>query len=128
MRDYNRNNALPGAGYCGPRGRRLLNLAYSIAFVCLLRIDEVLRIEHRHITLLPNGKLEINLDYRKTSQFGREFFYKYILLLIIHRDTPFYSSTNAPGDAAPLCCQCVCSMGFRNSNCRWICLSKVRQL
>ena len=86
MQDYDRNHPLPGAGYCGPHGRRLLNLAYSIAFVCLLRIDEVLQIEHRHVTLLPSGKLEINLDYRKTSQHGGRCFRKLISLLITHTD------------------------------------------
>jgi hypothetical protein len=72
MQDYDRRNPIPNTNgwQCGPRGRRLLTLAYAIAFLCLLRIDEVLRIEHRHIQLLENGRLEINLDYRKTAQFG----------------------------------------------------------
>lgn len=59
----------------GPIGRRYLNFAYTVAFTCLLRIDEVLRIRHEHITLLPKNKslqvrLRLVLDFRKTAQFG----------------------------------------------------------
>lgn len=59
----------------GPIGRRYLNFAYAVAFTCLLRIDEVLRIRHEHITLLPKNKhlqdrLKLVLDFRKTAQFG----------------------------------------------------------
>jgi hypothetical protein len=73
IKDYDRKNPVPGDGWqCGARGRRLLTLAYAIAFTCLLRVDEVLRIEHRHIKLLDANTIEFRLDYRKTSQFGRE--------------------------------------------------------
>jgi hypothetical protein len=34
-------------------------------------VDEVLRIEHRHIRMLSEESMELTLDYRKTSQFGR---------------------------------------------------------
>ena len=52
------------------RARRLLTLAYNLAFSCLLRFDEVLKIQAHDITVHSNGCLEIRLPYRKTSQFG----------------------------------------------------------
>lgn len=67
---YDKNNLIPGEAKIGPGGRKLLNLAYAIAFTCLLRVDEVLRIEHRHIIVINDEAIEINLDYRKTARFG----------------------------------------------------------
>jgi hypothetical protein len=56
----------------GPRARRLLGLAYSLAFLCLLRVDEVLKIKSQDIVLLDDNKLQLTLPFRKTSQFGGE--------------------------------------------------------
>lgn len=44
----------------------------AIAFLCLLRIEEVLRIELRHFYIhdAKEGKLELTLDFRKTHQAG----------------------------------------------------------
>ncbi|KAK7013482.1 hypothetical protein R3P38DRAFT_3322511 [Favolaschia claudopus] len=47
----------------GARARRLLALAYILAFLCLLRFDEVLKIQVHDIEWLT-------LPFRKTSQFG----------------------------------------------------------
>lgn len=56
------------------RSRRLLTLAYNLAFTCLLRFDEVLKIQSHDITISfgPNSEqcLELRLPFRKTSQFG----------------------------------------------------------
>ncbi|KAN0137547.1 hypothetical protein V8E53_004598 [Lactarius tabidus] len=54
----------------GGRARRLLQLAYTIAFTCLLRVDEVLKIQSKDITLLNEDKLMLTLRFRKTSQCG----------------------------------------------------------
>lgn len=56
----------------GPRFRRELHLAYTIAHSCLLRVDEVLKIQAHEIRLVPGRRkcLEITLPFRKTNQFG----------------------------------------------------------
>lgn len=59
--------------WCGPRGRRMLNLVYAFAFTCLLRIDEVLKIQFHDIEeKMVDGKavLQLTLPFRKTDQFG----------------------------------------------------------
>ncbi|KAN0085358.1 hypothetical protein V8E54_001825, partial [Elaphomyces granulatus] len=53
--------------------RAMLLLMYAISFPCLLRSDEVLRIEMRHIHREKiNGRwiVELRLDFRKTHQAG----------------------------------------------------------
>ncbi len=45
-----------------------------MAFTCLLRVDEALRIEHRHIVVHGGDILELTLDYRKTAQSGSKYF------------------------------------------------------
>jgi hypothetical protein len=52
------------------RARRLLTLAYNLAFTCLLRFDEVLKIQAHDITFISKGCIEVRLPFRKTSQFG----------------------------------------------------------
>jgi hypothetical protein len=52
------------------RARRLLTLAYNLAFTCLLRFDEVLKIQAHDIIVLSETCLEVKLPFRKTSQFG----------------------------------------------------------
>jgi hypothetical protein len=54
----------------GGRARRLLHAAYVIAFLCLLRIDEVLKIEMHHIEFISDTKIKLTLPFRKTHQFG----------------------------------------------------------
>ncbi|KAJ3840841.1 hypothetical protein F5878DRAFT_532814, partial [Lentinula raphanica] len=66
----------------GPRFRRELHLAYTLAFTCLLRVDEVLKIQAHEIRLVPGKKqcLEVILPFRKTNQFGKvQPFYLYAL-------------------------------------------------
>lgn len=59
--------------WCGPRGRRMLNLVYALAFTCLLWIDEVLKVQFQDIeNKMMDGKvgLQLTLPFRKTDQFG----------------------------------------------------------
>ena len=54
----------------GGRARRLLHLAYTVAFTCLLRVDEVLKIQSHDFILLGDNKLQLTLPFRKTSQYA----------------------------------------------------------
>ena len=56
----------------GGRARRLLQAAYAFSFLCLLRIDEVLKIEMHHIEFISDTKIKLTLPFRKTHQFGRK--------------------------------------------------------
>ncbi|EEB92894.1 hypothetical protein MPER_08526 [Moniliophthora perniciosa FA553] len=57
----------------GPRLRRLLHCIYCISFVCLLRIDEALKIQVEHILYVPGHDrrlLKLTLPFWKTNQYG----------------------------------------------------------
>lgn len=56
----------------GARTRRLLGAAYTLAFLCLLRFDEVLKIEIDHIERVSETEIKLTLPFRKTHQFGGE--------------------------------------------------------
>ncbi|KAL1671892.1 DNA breaking-rejoining enzyme [Schizophyllum commune] len=49
---------------------RLLQCAYTISFICLLRFDEVLGIQMQDLTFHADGSVELRLPYRKTDQNG----------------------------------------------------------
>ncbi|KAJ3778537.1 hypothetical protein FB446DRAFT_713023 [Lentinula raphanica] len=53
----------------GPRFRRELHLAYTLAFNCLLRVDEVLKIQAHEIRLVPGRKqcLEVTRHFRSAT-------------------------------------------------------------
>ncbi|KAK7049966.1 hypothetical protein VNI00_005397 [Paramarasmius palmivorus] len=75
--DPHSHTRLKNAGrknHLGPRFRRLLHLAYTIAFACLLRVDEVLNITFDQIELEEDDDgtmlMIITLSKRKTAQFG----------------------------------------------------------
>jgi hypothetical protein len=55
--------------------RRALQAIYAIAFICLLRSDEVLKITRKHITFLQDGTngIVLTLPFRKTHQAGGTF-------------------------------------------------------
>jgi hypothetical protein len=63
-------------GKCGARARRALQAIYTIAFICLLRSDEVLKINRNHITYLDDGTdgIVLTLPFRKTHQSGGVLF------------------------------------------------------
>lgn len=50
----------------------MLQCIYTISFLCLLRFDEVLRIELKDIEVIDKikGQIKLNLPFRKTHQFG----------------------------------------------------------
>jgi hypothetical protein len=54
----------------GGRTRRLLQAAYTVAFLCLLRVDEVLKIQAHDIEILSATCYKLTLPFRKTNQFG----------------------------------------------------------
>src|ERR1700679_2661447 len=53
----------------GPLARRVALAIYTAMFVCLLRVDEVLKIKTEHI-VFEDGKVILTLPFRKTHQFG----------------------------------------------------------
>jgi hypothetical protein len=55
-------------------GRHELQLAYTIAFSCLLRIDELMKIQSHDFRLLDDKTLELTLPFRKTDQCGGKLF------------------------------------------------------
>jgi hypothetical protein len=56
----------------GGRSRLMLHAVYVIAFLCLLRFDEALKIQIHDIRRLSETSFELNLPFRKTSQYGGE--------------------------------------------------------
>ncbi|KAG6884566.1 hypothetical protein C0992_006083 [Termitomyces sp. T32_za158] len=55
----------------GARTRRLLGAVYTIAFICMLRFDEVLKIQAKHIRVNREQRLmKLELPFRKTHQYG----------------------------------------------------------
>ena len=71
----------------GGRARRLLQFAYAIAFTCLLRVDEVLKIQSHDIKLMTDDQgrdgLQLTLPFRKTEQFGGASNHAAVLLVLI---------------------------------------------
>ncbi|KAF8810378.1 hypothetical protein BYT27DRAFT_7281210, partial [Phlegmacium glaucopus] len=49
---------------------RLVQAVYMISYLCLLHIDEVLKIRREHIKLEEEGKVTLTLPLCKTHQFG----------------------------------------------------------
>lgn len=58
----------------GPLHRRAAQAIYIIAYLCMLRVDEVLKIRRSHIAIDPSmTKITLTLPFRKTHQFGGGF-------------------------------------------------------
>jgi integrase len=57
--------------WSGPNCRKMMQAIYTLAFQCLLRVDEVLSLQAHYITVLDEeeGKIEVNLLFRKTNQY-----------------------------------------------------------
>jgi integrase len=53
----------------GPLTRRAALAIYTVMFLCLLRVDEVLNIKMEHI-VFEDRKVILTLPFRKTHQFG----------------------------------------------------------
>ncbi|KAH9026890.1 hypothetical protein EDB84DRAFT_1440026 [Lactarius hengduanensis] len=58
-------DGLPAIKWGGLHARQLLQLAYTLAFSCLLRVDEVLKIQSQDITQLENDRLRLTLTVPK---------------------------------------------------------------
>lgn len=56
----------------GGRPRLMLQCIYTIAFLCLLRFDEVLKIEAHHLEVMDEatGEVKLSLPFRKTHKYG----------------------------------------------------------
>ena len=56
----------------GGRLRLMLQCIYTIAFLCLLRFDEVLKIESHHLEVIDKatGEIKLSLPFRKTHKYG----------------------------------------------------------
>jgi hypothetical protein len=50
----------------------MLQAIYTLAFQCLLRVDEVLSIQAHYIVVVneEKGLIQLNLLFRKTNQYG----------------------------------------------------------
>ena len=75
MRDYQpgKHTEKSTANWRGGRAHRLLLAAYTIAFLCLLRVDEVLKIQVHDIQFSGEDEsdhISISLPFRKTHQCG----------------------------------------------------------
>jgi len=57
---------------------RALHAIYTIAFICMLRSDEVLKTQMEHLEILPM-KVILTLPFRKTHQFGGKFLLYFLL-------------------------------------------------
>ena len=57
----------------GPLARRAALAIYTVMFICLLRVDEVLKIKMEHI-VLEDRKVILTLPFRKTHRFGGKLF------------------------------------------------------
>lgn len=55
-----------------PLHRRVVEAICKIAFLCMLRVDEVLKIEMHHM-VIKKDRITLTLPFRKTHQFGGEF-------------------------------------------------------
>jgi len=62
----------PLRNWAGYKLRKMLQCIYIIAFLCLLRGEEVLRIEFDHIEVVDRARAHIVLflKFRKTDQYG----------------------------------------------------------
>jgi hypothetical protein len=54
----------------GPRARLLVHAVVTMAFSCLLRIDEALTLQVADITILQTECMSITLSQRKTDPYG----------------------------------------------------------
>lgn len=61
--------------WSGQKCRMMLQAIYTLAFQCLLRIDEVLQIQSHHILVIDEekGEIQLNLLFRKTNQYGGKY-------------------------------------------------------
>lgn len=74
--------------WAGGRARRMIHCAYVLAFLCLLRVDEVLNIQVHEVKIEEEGgvsRLTLTLPFHKTKQFGGMYISQSKALLIYLR-------------------------------------------
>jgi integrase len=64
-----------------PRHRLLVHAVTTLAFMCLLRLDEVLNLRFEDIELRDDSVI-VTLSSRKTQQFGGLFYMMYVLFIV----------------------------------------------
>ena len=66
--DYRKQDDMSNWG--GPVQRLMMQAIYTISFLCLLRFDEVLKIQHHYIEVIDKdeGHIQLILPFRKTHQ------------------------------------------------------------
>jgi hypothetical protein len=71
----------------------MLQCIYAIAFLCLLRFDEVLRIELKDIEVIDKNKghIKLTLSFRKTHQYGGKSIFSIFTKLEIKPFHLFYN-------------------------------------
>ena len=115
--------------WSGPYGHHVLQLAYTLAFTCLLCVDEVMKIKAPNIKLLDDETIELTLPFCKTSQFGGRV--KLLLVLCLLSATlpeiqPFVLC-GFPSAMAHLCPVCAYSDWVKATKNQWrVCVSKAR--
>jgi integrase len=65
----------------GPLTRRAAQAIYTVMFLCLLRVDEVLKIRMEHV-VFEDRKVILTLPFRKTHQFGGKLLYFELIIFI----------------------------------------------
>lgn len=101
----NRNAPVDINEWGGGRSRRMLHAVYVIAFLCLLRFDEALKIQLQDLRRLSETSFELNLPFRKTSQYGGTSFfsYRFVGFLNCSLEIKPFVLHELPEDQAHLC-------------------------
>ena len=75
-------------GYGGGRLRRMLQCIYTIIFLCVLRFDEVLKIQAHHLKVIDEVKdqIKLTLPFRKTHKYAGKILYDEIVTNDDNRD------------------------------------------
>ena len=80
----------------GPLARRAALAIFTVMFLCLLRVDEALKIKMEHIAF-EDKKVILTLPFRKTHQFGGMLLISYYIHLV---DIPNRHQALCPPPAA----------------------------
>ena len=74
LKDYmagSRSRKVKSDQWGGGMSRRVLGTIYAVAFLCLLRADEVLKIQRHHVEwVIDPPRMVLTLPFRKTHQDG----------------------------------------------------------
>jgi hypothetical protein len=70
----------------------MLQCIYTIAFLCLLRFDEVLRIQLKDIEVVDKfkGHIKLTLPFRKTHQYGGSSYPRFLRIRSFLEIKPFH--------------------------------------